>query len=138
MKQRIRPEVQTVGDPPKHRMEAILDAIKKSNGIQANIAKRLGVTRACVSNWVNGIPEIWDAVHEAREATIDLAEDSLIKNIRARDNTATIFYLKCQGKERGYIERQEISVSGSMRFQNMTDEELQASIDKKLQNLPTK
>ncbi len=46
---------------------------------------------------------------EAMEAEIiDMAETQLYKNIREGKETSLIFFLKCKGKDRGYIERQEI------------------------------
>ncbi len=44
---------------------------------------------------------------EARESSIDLAESKLIEAIKAGNLTAIIFFLKTQGKSRGYSERSE-------------------------------
>jgi len=54
-------------------------------------------------------PEVQRAIDDARERTTDLAEGKLFQKINEGDNTAIIFYLKTQGKRRGYVERQEVT-----------------------------
>ena len=44
---------------------------------------------------------------EARESALDEAESELMKLIRAGNLTAIIFFLKTQGKSRGYSERSD-------------------------------
>jgi hypothetical protein len=50
------------------------------------------------------------AYDNENEGLLDLAESKLIENINKNDDTAIIFYLKTKGKNRGYIERQEIDI----------------------------
>jgi len=50
-----------------------------------------------------------DLVENAKELAIDSVEAKLFNLIEANDTTATIFFLKTRGKNRGYIERQEIT-----------------------------
>jgi len=38
---------------------------------------------------------------------VDWVEEQLIDRIRNKDTVAMIFFLKCQGKHRGWVERQE-------------------------------
>jgi hypothetical protein len=40
---------------------------------------------------------------------VDVAESKLMAKIDAGDTTAIIFFLKTQGKGRGYVERQEVT-----------------------------
>jgi hypothetical protein len=42
---------------------------------------------------------------------LDFAESQLFKSIQNGSDTATIFYLKCKGKKRGYIDRAEVDVT---------------------------
>lgn len=46
---------------------------------------------------------------EVEFSTLDFAESKLLQLLDAGDKTAIIFYLKCKGKSRGYIERQEVT-----------------------------
>ena len=44
--------------------------------------------------------------------SIDLSEASLLRQIQNNNTSATIFYLKTKGKNRGYVERTEIMATG--------------------------
>lgn len=46
---------------------------------------------------------------EVEYSTLDFAESKLLQLLDMGDKTAIIFYLKCKGKSRGYIERQELT-----------------------------
>ena len=46
-----------------------------------------------------------------KNVALDFAESQLHKQIQDNSTSATIFYLKTQGKKRGYVERQELDLS---------------------------
>ena len=52
--------------------------------------------------------ELLEALQDSREEIIDFAETKLIELIRNGNASAIFFYLKTVGKDRGYIEKQEI------------------------------
>ena len=52
--------------------------------------------------------QIKEAIQEAKESMLDFTENKLFTQIKEGNLTAIIFYLKTQGKARGYIEKQEI------------------------------
>jgi hypothetical protein len=96
----------------KYTAEQMADAVKKGKGILAAAATSLGCTRQTVAAYIERYPTVKAAHDEARESTIDFVESRLLKNIDSGDTTAMIFYLKTQGKRRGYVERQETEVTG--------------------------
>lgn len=55
------------------------------------------------------------------EGLIDFAESALIKNIKDGKETSLIFFLKCKGKDRGYIEKQAIEQSGDINMNIKVD-----------------
>ena len=47
------------------------------------------------------------AIIDEKDSLKDMAENELLRQIRDGNTTATIFFLKTQAKDRGYVERQE-------------------------------
>jgi hypothetical protein len=72
------------------------------------IAKSLDVDRNTVYKWIED-EGLQSALVEGRNSRIDFVESKLDKKIADGDTTAIIFFLKTQGKERGYVERQEFN-----------------------------
>lgn len=71
--------------------------------------KNISVTRQAVLKRIHKSPELQQAREDAETKILDLAEGKLIKAIRDEKLAAIIFYLKCKGKARGYIEKTEIA-----------------------------
>lgn len=84
-------------------------ALLKCRGNYAAAAKALGVTRQAVSKYVKERPELLEAVNDQREARIDRAESALDKAIDRGAPWAISLTLRTQGKERGWVERQEVT-----------------------------
>ncbi len=99
------------------------------------IAKALGVNRKTVHEWIKKDDDLATSLEQQKEANIDWAESQLRKLIEGvvlpddkvfckdgeitvhegkkhlpPDNTSIIFFLKTQGKSRGYIERTEFAI----------------------------
>lgn len=91
------------------RKEQIIAAIKSQQGLLSLAAKKVGVTYWTIWKYAQDFPEVKEAVKEAKEATLDFAEGRLLEMMRDGNIAAVIFYLKTQGKGRGYIERSEIT-----------------------------
>lgn len=104
-------------------------------GIIGGIASTLGVRRSTVYLWCSKYSEFRQAIDDAREQFIDLAESNLRKLvagvpaietdengdkrfagwIERPSETAIIFTLKTRGKSRGYVERSEIAADVNLR-----------------------
>lgn len=89
--------------------QQIIDAIKEADGYVSKIASILGCSVQTVYNYRNKYPTVATAWHDVKERRHDFVENALHKRIKAGSDTAIIFYLKTQAKERGYIERQEVA-----------------------------
>ena len=89
--------------------------IQQINDMRGNItavARRFGVSRTTIYKHINKYPTVKIALDEAREEMIDNAESVLYQQVLGGNMTAVIFFLKTQGKRRGYSERQELELLG--------------------------
>ena len=90
----------------------IIKAVGESNGLLTVAAARAGVGLTTVNRYVAEFPSVHQAVIDAKCKMVDFAESKLYQKIKGGDNACIIFYLKCQGKSRGYVERQEVTGEG--------------------------
>jgi hypothetical protein len=89
--------------------EAVTAAIRDMNGNISAVAKRLGVCRQTVYSYIERHPSVKDVLVESRETMIDNAESALYRAVLNGEAWAVCFFLKTQGKHRGYVERQEVT-----------------------------
>lgn len=87
------------------------EAIHNSGGFVTEAARQLGISQPALSKRINSSERLKQAMAETRERYLDLAESRLISAIKGGESWAICFYLKCKGKERGYIERQQIDAN---------------------------
>ena len=99
-------------------------AIRDANGMVSVAARRLGCSRRSIYNARDRHAKVREALEDTRERTTDMAESKLYQLINEGNPTAIIFYLKCQARERGYIERQDHHHSGKIDVSRLTDDEL--------------
>jgi len=104
-------------DQEKFTVEQVISAIQevrgengsRTYGVATVVAKRLGCHPNTIRNYARRHTEIETALRNEREIGKDFAESALFKQIAKGNITAIIFYLKTQAKDRGYIERSEIT-----------------------------
>jgi uncharacterized membrane protein YcaP (DUF421 family) len=95
----------------KFNLKQLENAILKANGLISVAAKILNCDNKTIYNYIDKYPTLKDTLQEARNKTLDLAENKLFELIKEKDKTAIIFFLKTIGRGRGYIERFENVVS---------------------------
>ena len=104
--------------------KAMLKALESTLGVVTTAAEKAGIDRTTHYLWLKNDEEYKNAVDDLKNIALDFAESKLHERIsgvkvqRGSDvyesppsDTAIIFYLKTQGKGRGYIERQEVEHS---------------------------
>lgn len=90
------------------KKKTFLQALEKNLGIVTQTAKQVGVHRSTYYDWLAADSEFRDAAEEIQEVALDFVEGKLLKRINDESDTAILFYLKTKGKNRGYVERQEV------------------------------
>lgn len=83
-------------------------AIAGSGGIISTVAQRLGMSREHVSRYFSKHPEWRDKLEEELASMIDVGENRLFKKVEAGEWKPLQFFLRTKGKNRGYVERQEV------------------------------
>jgi len=94
----------------RHSVQEVVQALHDSHGLVSVAAATLGCTRQAVYKRIGASPAIAAARDDAREAMLDVAEQALYERVKAGDAWAVTFYLKTQGRGRGYGERAEIAL----------------------------
>ena len=96
----------------KYSQEQVIEALEQSKGLIAPAARALGCSRDTVRSYLEEYIAVGQAKLDQREAVTDMAENSLYEAIRRGEAWAVCFYLKCMAKDRGYVEKAEISGPG--------------------------
>ena len=94
-----------------HSKKEFLEALERSLGVVTTAAKVCNIARTTHYRWLEEDAEYKEAVNDIQESAIDFAESSLHQQIKDKIPSSTIFYLKTKGKNRGYVEKQQIEIN---------------------------
>ena len=105
----------------------IIKLFKSNMGNKTEVASSLNVSRQALYNWIESDKDLKAAINQQEESNIDFVESKLFEKIQGVEtvktnangddvyyslppsDTAIIFFLKTRAKNRGYVERQEIT-----------------------------
>ena len=96
------------------KKESLLKALEQSLGVVTVACKKADIPRSTYYKWLNEDEEFAKEVKDIENIALDFVESKLFENIRDGKTSETIFYLKTKGKNRGYVERQEITGADGM------------------------
>ena len=88
-----------------HTDTEIINALAKARGFVSQAAELLGMSRRRIYERVQAREALRLALEDIREGNLDMAESKLLEAVEKKQAWAVCFYLKCQGKKRGYIEQ---------------------------------
>ena len=95
------------------KKRAMIEALKKTYGIVSHACKAIGIERSTHYGWIKEDPN-YKAIHDSisfEDMIVDLAENALINKIEMGDTASILFALKCRGKKRGYVEKENILIN---------------------------
>jgi transposase-like protein len=93
----------------KYTQEQMIEALEQSKGLIAPAARALGCSRDTIRSYIDEYSAVAQAKLDQEEAVKDMAENALYAAILRGEAWAICFYLKCRAKDRGYVERAELT-----------------------------
>lgn len=109
-----KPKDAPAKSPRRLTTEEVARALVDARGNMSHAARQLGCARNTVEAHIKRTPELQQVLKDQREALIDDAENALAMAIDQLQGWAVCFALKCLGKERGYVETQQVQQSGAI------------------------
>ena len=116
-----------------HNKAALLKALKIARGIVTTACDAVGLTRKTYYDYYNSDPDFKREADDVQETAIDFVEGKLFEQIESGIPTSTLFYLKTKAKHRGYIERTEVSHTGSIPVAAKLSDEAKDKINEALE-----
>ena len=104
--------------------EQFIRAIPGTGGIISAIARKVNCDWHTAKKYVTEYATVKKVYDAEKEGILDLAEAKLIEAIRDGDMPAIKFYLTTKGKDRGYVERQQVE-SLNLDMSQLTTEQLE-------------
>ncbi len=101
---------------PDNYKEKMIQALELNLGNVTLSCKALNISRDTHYRWMREDKDYRKAVKDMENAALDFAESELLKQIAKGNPLSTIFFLKCKGKKRGYIEQNNLEIRGNMLF----------------------
>ena len=98
-----------MADKNHYTAEQFIRAIPGTGGIITAIAKKVGCDWYTAKKYITEYATIKRAYDAEKETVKDVVESSLITKAKDGESWAVKYYLSTQAKDRGYVERQEIT-----------------------------
>jgi hypothetical protein len=92
--------------------QTFIEAIPGTGGIISAIARKVGCEWNTAKKWIDTAPTVKRAYDAECEAMLDLAESTVLKNIKDGDTQDAKWYLTKKGKRRGYGDAVEVTGEG--------------------------
>lgn len=112
---RTRPKVKAPPPIPnlkhneRYTPEQVIAALRSARGMLSAAGQLLGCTRGTVAGYKDRYPAIDAVLTEEREMQLDRTELVLFKAIDKGELPAVFYYLKTQGRARGYVEKVDVA-----------------------------
>lgn len=100
-------------NPELHKKQ-LIEAMKKFHGIVTKACAEVGISRNQFYLYYNSDSAFKTEIDSMDEINLDAVEDKLFQNIMDRDRASIFFYLKYKGRKRGYVDSQDLNISGGL------------------------
>lgn len=109
------------------RQKIFLGALRACSWNLSEACRMAKIHRSTFYLWLRESKSFADKVDAIREERIDFAESKLMEKVAEGHIIAILFFLKCQGKQRGWMEDQQSSIKDLSR--TITKEHRDAIVD---------
>jgi len=92
----------------QYTAQEFIDAIPGTGGIVSALARKVQCDWNTAKKWIDEYPTVKRAYDAECESMLDLAESTLLKNIKDGDTADAKWYLTKKGKRRGYGDSVEV------------------------------
>ena len=99
----------------RYHVAQMIEAAHGSRGIKARIARSLGCDWDTVNYYARRYPSFAAALEAERQQLVDQAEHGLAERVAEGDWQAITYTLSTLGRDRGYGQKIEQSISGDVR-----------------------
>ena len=89
----------------------LLEALEKSLGVITDACKMADLNRDTFYRYLREDEDFKAKYEDISNVALDFVESKMYELIRQGDKACIIFYMKCKGKKRGYVEKEEKQVS---------------------------
>lgn len=93
----------------RYTPQQIADTLNETRGMVFLAAKKLGCSDETIYNYAKRYKAVGDALRQQRGQFVDMAELKLWNAVNEGEAWAVQFALRTLGKERGYVERSEVT-----------------------------
>lgn len=97
--------------------EQVIAALEATSGRAYMAADRLRCSAVTVYNYARRYKEVQDVFEHHKGKRLDIAESKLWEAVLNGEAWAVCFYLKTQGKQRGYVEKNITQHEGGLSMQ---------------------
>ncbi len=109
--------------------EEFIEAFAKSLALISSTCRKVGISRPTFYNWYNSDELFAEQIDDIRELCKDSVENEIFKKIKDGDTAMIIFYAKTRMKDRGYVERQELTGKDGEELMKAQDVDLSTLSD---------
>jgi len=106
----------------KMKKRILLENFYQNLGNISYLCQQIKISRKTYYEWLKKDAVFAEEIYLQEEALIDYGESQLFKLMNSDNPAAVIFFLKTKGKDRGYVERQEMDHQG--RIHAITESKL--------------
>ncbi len=115
----------------KHpKKKAMIEALEVSLGVITSACDKVGITRRTHYTWLKEDEEYKDACDDIVNAAKDFVETKMFEQIKRGNAYLIMNYLKTKCKDRGYVERQEITGAdgGPVKSVNISKKDIKEAL----------